>query len=486
MIFNFLQHDQNKISFELGNGNSITYGEFKKRLQAYVGYLQQQHIQQGARVILWLPNDLSLILGYYACLYLGAISVPAFAENTAEEINTIQQVTSAKYVLTTPNTKKKLTDDLQILDITHISNNKFTVSLLNPQWPENTDAILFMTSGSTGKSKAVTYTHKTLNWANKIYQQALQITADDRLLTTLDLYGNAGFTFQILPLLNAGATIQLLPEQTGKAVYQAIEQGTTIMCMIPYLGMKLLDYAADKPLLKNKLKTIVVGGDRIPDRIFADFPQYFNAYPNQGIGMSETNIYAINLHHPKDKPGSAGTIMPYTKVKIVSSDGTTQAANDMGEIWVNTPMRFDRYWNAPGITQQTITDDWVRTGDLGYFDEDGYLYFADRIKQIIINCGENIYPQEVEAACMQHPNIKSAIAVGIAEETVGEEIGIGVTLHNSEELLSLEQLQKFLQPKLADFKIPTKLCVLDKLPENKVGKIDRQKLKSILNRYISL
>jgi acyl-CoA synthetase (AMP-forming)/AMP-acid ligase II len=145
-------------------------------------------------------------------------------------------------------------------------------------------------------------------------------------------------------------------------------------------------------------------------------------------------------------------------------------------------MRFDHYWNAAKITEQTITDDWVKTGDLGYFDKDNYLYFAGRMKQIIINCGENIYPQEIEAACMQHPNIKSAIAVGIADEVVGEEIGIGITLHNSEQPLSLEQLQQFLQPKLADFKIPTKLCVLDKLPENKVGKIDRKALQANLTQ----
>jgi acyl-CoA synthetase (AMP-forming)/AMP-acid ligase II len=330
MIFSFLQHDQDKTAFELGNGDSITYGEFEQRLQAYIQYLQQQPIQQGERIILWLPNDLSLILGYYACLYLGLIAVPAFAENTPEEIEKIQQVTGATYALTTPSIKQKLTNTLKILDITHISNNIRDMTLTDPQWPEHTGAILFMTSGSTGTPKAVAYTHKTLNWASRIYQQALQLSADDRLLTTLDLYGNAGFTFQILPLLNIGATIQLLPEQTGKAVYQAIEQGTTILCMIPYLGMKLLDYATDKPLLKNKLRYIVVGGDRIPDRIFTDFPKYFNAYPNQGIGMSETNIYAINLHHQTDKPGSAGTIMPHTKVKIVSSDGTAQAVNDMG------------------------------------------------------------------------------------------------------------------------------------------------------------
>jgi long-chain acyl-CoA synthetase len=483
MIFNFLKNNPSSIAFILSDGQELSYAQLNEELKAMIEFFQAQHWPEGERIIFLLPQDINLILAYYACLYLGLIAVPVFAETTAEEILKVKKITGAAWVVSQTDLCEHfiscmdITNQLNFLNIQDKPKvPKNTATLIAPHWPEDTKAILFLTSGSTGDPKASIYTHKTLISADLIYREVLAITAQDRLITTLDMNGNAGFTLQILPLLNAGAQIALLTKRDGESAYKAIQDGATILCMIPWLGMALLDRAKDEPIPNSPLRYCLVGGDSIPDEIFESFPKLFGVSPNQVIGMTETNIYAMNLKDQQEKPHSAGRIVPHTQVHIVSQDGSALPVETIGEITVRTPMCFAGYWNQPEMTAQTFLNGFVKTGDLGYFDKDGCLFFAGRIKQIIIHCGMNIYPKEVELACAQHPKVKSAIAVGLPNAQVGEDIGIALNLWNPDDTLTLQELRDFLNDKLSDFKIPTHLKIFHPFPKNKAGKVDRKKL----------
>jgi long-chain acyl-CoA synthetase len=201
--------------------------------------------------------------------------------------------------------------------------------------------------------------------------------------------------------------------------------------------------------------------------------------PTLGYGMTETNAYGPNnsgddyLTHPT----STGRVMPIMRIEIRDPDGRQVPTGERGEIWFNGPMLIRGYWNEPEATAETIVDGWLRSGDIGRVDEEGYFYIEDRLKDMILRGGENVYCAEVEAAIYEHPAIHEAAVFGIPDERLGEEVAVAIHLVDGA-TLNAEDLRTFLSTKIAAFMIPSRVVILsDPLPRNPAGKFLKRELR---------
>jgi long-chain acyl-CoA synthetase len=204
-----------------------------------------------------------------------------------------------------------------------------------------------------------------------------------------------------------------------------------------------------------------------------------NGGPTLGYGMTETNAYGPNntgvdyLTHPT----STGRVMPIMRLEIRDPDGRQVPTGQRGEIWFNGPMLIRGYWNKPEATAETIVDGWLRSGDIGRVDEDGFFYIEDRLKDMILRGGENVYCAEVEAAIYEHPAVHEAAVFGIPDERLGEEVAVAIHLVDGASLTA-EDLRSFLSTKIAAFMIPSRVMIMaDPLPRNPAGKFLKRELR---------
>ncbi|HEY0520958.1 MAG TPA: class I adenylate-forming enzyme family protein [Ilumatobacteraceae bacterium] len=203
--------------------------------------------------------------------------------------------------------------------------------------------------------------------------------------------------------------------------------------------------------------------------------------PNLGYGMTETNAYgpgnsgADYLAHPT----STGRVMPIMRIEVRDPDGRPVPTGERGEIWFNGPMLIRGYWKKPEATEETIVDGWLRSGDIGRVDDDGYIYVEDRLKDMILRGGENVYCAEVEAAIYEHPAVHEAAVFGIPDERLGEEVAVAVHLVEGS-TLTPEELRAFLSTRIAAFMIPSRVLIMaDPLPRNPAGKFLKRELREI-------
>jgi len=209
-------------------------------------------------------------------------------------------------------------------------------------------------------------------------------------------------------------------------------------------------------------------------------------FPSEHVqiyGLTETGNTATCLRaeeHRGDVPKrlrSAGRPYPGVRLKVVDSSGKEQPPGEIGEICIHSPANMVGYWRREEATRTTLVEGWLHTGDAGYLDEDGYLYICDRIKEMIIYAGENVYPAEVEAALSAHPAIAEAAVIGVPDDRWGERVHALVVLHTGA-AAAPSQIQQFLRERLADFKIPKEISFVETLPRTSSGKIQKGKLRA--------
>ena len=204
--------------------------------------------------------------------------------------------------------------------------------------------------------------------------------------------------------------------------------------------------------------------------------------PSIGYGMTETNAYGpgnSGLDYTTH-PTSTGRATPILQIEVRDADDRTLPIGDRGEIWFKGPHLIRGYWNKPEATAETIVDGWLRTGDIGHVDDDGFVYVEDRAKDMVIRAGENVYCAEVEAAIYEHPAVYEAAVFGVPHERLGEEVAAAV-YPRAGHPLTVDDLRAHLATRLAAFKIPTKVMLItDPLPRNPAGKVLKRQLRDVV------
>ncbi|TVL89508.1 long-chain-fatty-acid--CoA ligase [Streptomyces sp. SAJ15] len=341
------------------------------------------------------------------------------------------------------------------------------------------------TSGTTGAPKGVMLSQASFWAVNDLLARHrldwLDWREDDRSLSVLPGH-HIGGPWWFLQGFRAGATNVLTRSFDAKQIMGLIRDGgVTTTLMVPSMLQILLAEPATTPADFTGLRKVVYGGSPIPEPLLKECLEVMGCEFAQIYGLTETCASAVCLPPADHVPGNprlraAGRPYPGVAVQAVGSDGSPLPPGRVGELRIDTPAVMDGYWNRPRETERAVVDGWLHTGDAGHVDEDGYVYIRDRIKDVILVGGENVYPAEVEAALSRHPAVAEAAVVGVEHQVRGEAVHAYIVPRPGLRPTARE-LVLFLKGHLADYKTPTAYEFVDRLPRNAGGKILRRALR---------
>ncbi|HYL42166.1 MAG TPA: long-chain fatty acid--CoA ligase [Ktedonobacteraceae bacterium] len=476
----------------------------REAAQLAVG-LQKLGIQKGDRVIVMMVNCPEVIISYQAIARAGAVIIPVMPLLKAPEVQYIAENSAAKAVITSPILLPLLRGALaNIPTMQHIICNgevpegdtaqagpsihayrdvvnsgiegaKDFLKPIQDVSPDDTAVILY-TSGTTGRPKGVVLTHRNLI-SNAMGGRGPERESRDEEtnLAVLPLAHAYGIVAANVFFLR-GLTIIAHPRFDTSAVLSAIERyRIASFAGVPAMFVALL-YTPDADKYDtSSLQTCVSGSAPLPVAILESFEQKFGCRILEGYGLSEAS--AVLTGHSLDIPRKAGSVgKPIADVEVVVVDENDQpvSVGEVGEVIARGPNIMRGYYNMPEETRATLRDGWLHTGDMGRFDEDGYLYIVERKKDLIIRGGFNIYPRDVEEVLNSHPAVLEASVVGVPSERMGEEVKAFVVTRSP---VDAETLMAYCRQSLANYKTPSQIEFINALPRNAVGKIDKKELR---------
>ncbi len=364
-----------------------------------------------------------------------------------------------------------------------------------PEILPDDDATILFTSGSTGESKGALSTHRAVTTGVYAYSTGLIVLKGlleqdgnppptPRTLLSVPLFHVTGEVPVMLNSFVVGRCMVIMPKWDATEALRLIEkEGVTYFVGVPTMSLELMNHPDRHKYDLSSLKDITAGGAPRPvshvERLKGEFP---NAQPALGYGLTETNATGCANFWSSyaTKPASTGRAQkPLVEVKILGANDTVLPAGEVGEIGIRTAANIKGYYRNPEATRATIADDGtVRTGDIGYLDEDGYLFIVDRKKEIIIRGGENISMAEVEAECYACPAVAEVSVIAAPDERLGE-VPVAIVYVKDGQTLNEDELRAFLDGRLAKFKIPERfIFATESLPRLGTGKIDRRALKA--------
>jgi len=359
------------------------------------------------------------------------------------------------------------------------------------------DATIMYTSGTTGRPKGAVGTHRnvTAHLMNALYAASLNLTsnpdappAPPATLLTFPLFHVGGFHSFLLPYTAIGGKVVLMYRWGAAQALDLVErEGVTAIGGVPTTMFELLDEARRQGRTEAlaSLSGVASGATLVPPELVRRIDQQLasKAAPGNGYGLTETSGAAVAnggeayLAHP-DSVGRP--IAPVMEVRIADPAGEPVATGEVGEIWIKGPTVIRGYWDDPEATSAAITDGWFHTGDAGRLDADGFLYVVDRLKDVVVRGGENVYAAEVEAALYEHPDVTEAAIVGVPDERLGEEVVAVVRLRDGA-TTGPDDLRAHVAGRLAAFKVPAVVHLTgETLPRNAAGKVLKRQLRDEL------
>jgi len=282
----------------------------------------------------------------------------------------------------------------------------------------------------------------------------------------------------VLWTLLSGGTVVVLDDFDVEQYIEALERysPTHTTLFLPQ-AVKLFRHSSAKKRHFRRIRMLCIAGDKTPVELIRRCVEVSGVIPLIGYGLTESFVVALNMSLSPDKFGSMGTPLASVEVRLVDDKNNQVPCGSPGEIIVRSPQNMIGYWRQKRETKRALlADGWLKTGDYAYEDRDGYLWFTERKKQIIISGGENISPLEIEAALYAHPATKLAAVIGIPHPEQGEVPRAFVVL-NEEYAISRDELRAFLKTRLIHFKVPDDIEFVDRLPVGRTGKVDRKKLR---------
>ncbi len=338
-------------------------------------------------------------------------------------------------------------------------------------------AIIFFTSGSTGKPKGVSHSFETLGWIVASAAKSWEMGPDDVMMPGGSASHVGGHHLSMMTFATGGRVVMPRTFDGDEILPLLREERPTKMWMLPSAlyaltrdhGARHADFAS--------VQACYSGGDKVSEALEKEFTALAGIVINEDYGMTEIGIPTVNPPTAV-KIGSIGRLGPAYQASLRDNDGREVARGADGRLWIKFPGNMVAYWNNPKATAETIVDGWLDTGDVMSADEDGYLWFHGRQKQIIIHDGSNICPQEVEAALLEHDAVAIAGVVGVQSPLHGENVRAYVTLERGAPPPTMQDLVQFARARVG-YKAPEEIIFLDEMPLNATGKVDRMALKKM-------
>jgi long-chain acyl-CoA synthetase len=275
----------------------------------------------------------------------------------------------------------------------------------------------------------------------------------------------------------AAATLTLLPRFDPAKALQIIQRDrVTIFEGMPTMYAAMLHLPDADPAAAATLRVCASGGASLPVEILRAFEEKFGCMILEGYGLSETSpVASFNQPDQERKPGSIGTPIEGVEMRLIDDEGQTVPEGEIGEIAIRGHNVMKGYWNKPEATAEAMTDGWFRTGDMARVDEDGYYFIVDRKKDLIIRGGYNVYPREIEEVLHEHPAVAEVAVIGMPHDSLGEEVGAAVAL-KPDASATPDELRDFAKARVAAYKYPRRVWLVDALPKGPTGKILRREV----------
>jgi acyl-CoA synthetase (AMP-forming)/AMP-acid ligase II len=338
--------------------------------------------------------------------------------------------------------------------------------------------MMIYTSGTTSRPKGVTFTRGALEEGIRKYLARVPMLAEDVALIAAPIARPMALRSQLLPIFFAGGCARLLERFEVNSFVAALQQppAPTMLGLLPAAWAEVLRHPNIGQCDFRPVRMCLTGGDTTSAAVHHDFRRITGLELTEQLGSSEAGPIAINPPFGRKKAGSVGLPMYGAQVCIVDSEGNHLAAGQTGGIVVESDYMMEGYWNDTALTRKTMHAGQIHTGDLGRFDEDGYLWFMGRNRDVIVRGGSNISPLEVETVLRSHPDVAEACVVGVSHQDLGQEVYAFVKLGPNATVTTAELLT-FAARDLASYMVPAQIRLVDEMPLKGAGKIDRDRLK---------
>jgi acyl-CoA synthetase (AMP-forming)/AMP-acid ligase II len=486
----------------------LSFAELDRISERLAHALASRGIAKGDRVAIAMRNCPAWIVSYMAVLKAGGIATLLNGWWEAHEMEHAILLTDPKLIIADAARGKRIAErcdrfatvslpiDLPIEQAIGELLAAADESAALPQVNPEDEATILFTSGSTGAAKGALSTHRAVTTAVYAYSTGLAVllgllteegrapSAQSRTLLTVPLFHVTGEVPVMLNSFVIGRCLVLMPKWDATDALRLIEkEKVTYFVGVPTMSLELMNHPERRKYDLGSLTDITAGGAPRPvthvERLRQEFP---NAQPALVYGLTETNAAGCANYwgNYAAKPASTGRPQkPIIELAIIGTGDRPLATGEVGEIAIRSAANIKCYWRNPQATEEAFTSDgWLRTGDVGYLDEDGYLFIVDRKKEIIIRGGENISAAEVEAECYACPSVAEVAVFGAPDERLGE-VPVAVIHPKDGERLGEEDLRAFLDGRVAKFKIPQRIIISpEPLPKLGTGKIDRRALKA--------
>jgi fatty-acyl-CoA synthase len=460
-----------------------TYAEFAERVERLAGVLRDGGVVRGDRVGYLGLNHSAFLVALFASSRLGAIFVPLnfrlagpeieFAVNDAG-LHTL--IVAASHEALVESIRPKLVC-VRYLPVEPLpQGERVAASASEP----GDVAVIMYTSGTTGRPKGAMLTHSNIWWNNVNALLTMDSAEDDVSLNSAPLFHIGGLNVTTLISLMKGSHMVLHEQFDPEAFFDdvvryRVTKHFAVPAMLLFLSQHERFAAADL----SSLRSIIVGGAPVPEPLLRTYIAR-GVTLHQGYGMTETApmITFLTPEWSLAKLGSAGRTPLLSEIRLIDAEGNVVTEpRTRGEICTRGPNIMAGYWQLPDATRETIdADGWLHTGDIGEIDEDGFLYVCDRVKDMIISGGENVYPAEVESVLYRHPAVAEVAVIGAPDSKWGEAV-VAVTVLKAGASLTLDGLRDFAKTELAGYKLPSALFVIEGLPRNPAGKVLKHELR---------
>jgi fatty-acyl-CoA synthase len=486
------------VTFE---GESWTYTELDDRVARVAGMLRAGGVQHGDRVAYLAFNHHTFFECLFGCAKIGAVFVPLNFRLTGPELAFMLDDAGVTTMIAGPDHRPILDAvraDVPVERWIGVEGPKHTeaaggwedfeallaaadpVEDVVPIDPEDT-AVIMYTSGTTGRPKGAMLTHANIWWNNAGTLLTGEYSDNEVTLVFAPLFHIGGLNVTTLVVMQKGGHVVLHRHFDPSAAIEAIEEfRVTSLFGVPAMFLFMSQMPEFDTADMSSINVTICGGAPVPEPLMKRYAGVGVPF-QQGYGLTETSpsLTVLAKEFGEQKLGSAGQPVFFMDMKLVDEDGADVTEPfTKGEICAKGPNLMKGYWNRPEATADAIDPEgWFHTGDAGYIDEDGFYFVVDRVKDMVISGGENVYPAEVEEVLLAHPAVTEVAVIGTPSEKWGEAVTAIATLGDGA-VLSLEELRDFAGASLARFKLPTRLEIIDEIPHNASGKMLKRELRT--------
>ena len=468
----------------------ITYGELNARVNQLAHGLLSLGVREGDDVAVMVGNRIEHLEILFATAKIGALAIPLDIKWKALELGSTLSFFKPRALILQENCadefeNAKKAHDLRFLKPAVIADLSYGGLLVGQSSEEPSVSvneedpfIVMLTSGTTGFPKGCLATHRTFvsHCINNAIEKGLGV--HDKALLSSPLYFNAGRSFT-LGIIYFGGTMVLHERFDAVEVLQTIErEKITYIGAVPTMCERMLHVMESKRYETSSLRCLAITGGKVHPSVLEDLKKKITANIYRTYASTDSGQMAISKPGDMEtKPNAAGRPVWCVELRIVDDNNNPLPVNEVGEIVCQSPLASHGYYKNPEATSTSFRDGWFYTGDLGYFDEEGYLFVVGRKKDMVKSGGISIYPLEIESLLYGHPDVLEAAVIGVPDAEWGEAVKAVIVLRSGSNVQG-EDLLQFCRERLASYKVPKSIDIVSSLPHTEIGKVAKEKLKA--------